>query len=64
MNGFANQQPIEEQDDTESERWEMHNLADLRRYPESLARLPEATQQWQQKIGDTGMIPCDFEDRR
>jgi arylsulfatase A-like enzyme len=54
---FADEKPIEELYDTETDPWELNNLAAVPQYAQRLARMREATEQWQQEIGDTGMIP-------
>ncbi len=56
-NWFAKTKPVEELYDIEKDPWELVNLADLPQYQERLARMREATQSWQESIGDTGLIP-------
>jgi uncharacterized sulfatase len=56
-NWFAAKKPIEELYDTETDPWELNNLAAVPQYSERLARMREATERWQQEIGDTGMVP-------
>lgn len=56
-NWFAETKPIEELYDTAADPWELNNLADQPQYAERLARMRQATESWQQRIGDTGLIP-------
>ncbi len=56
-NWFAVPKPIEELYDTEKDPWELDNLAELPQYAQRLARMREATENWQQQIGDTGLVP-------
>lgn len=56
-NWFAAEKPIEELYDTASDPWELENLAGRAQYRERLDRMRQATEQWQQQIGDLGMIP-------
>lgn len=56
-NWFAVPKPIEELYDTEKDPWELSNLAELPEYSDRLARMRAATEVWQEKIGDTGLIP-------
>ncbi len=56
-NWFAETKPIEELYDTEKDPWELENLAELPQYGERLARMREATETWQEEIGDMGLIP-------
>jgi uncharacterized sulfatase len=56
-NWFIVPKPIEELYDTERDPWELNNLAASPQYGDRLARMREATEAWQQRIGDTGMIP-------
>jgi hypothetical protein len=56
-NWFAESKPIEELYDTENDPWELVNLADKDQYADRLARMRVATESWQERIGDTGMIP-------
>lgn len=56
-NWFVDKKPLEEFYDTENDPWELNNLADQPQYQDRLARMREATQQWQEEIEDTGMIP-------
>jgi len=56
-NWFAATKPAEELYDTEKDPWELDNLADRPQYADRLARMREATEAWQDRIGDTGMIP-------
>ncbi len=56
-NWFVVPKPIEELYDTETDPWELNNLAELPQYAERLARMRLATEAWQQQIGDTGMVP-------
>ncbi|MGV3486470.1 MAG: sulfatase [Planctomycetaceae bacterium] len=54
---FASTKPIEELYDTQKDRWEVNNLADRPQYQERLQRMREATEAWQERMGDMGMIP-------
>jgi len=56
-NWFAAVKPIEELYDTANDPWELANLADSPQYADRLARMREATEEWQQEIGDLGMVP-------
>ncbi|TWT65799.1 sulfatase family protein [Crateriforma conspicua] len=56
-NWFQLPKPIEELYDTEKDPWELNNLAELPQYADRLARMRQATERWQTRIGDTGMIP-------
>ncbi len=56
-NWFAKTKPVEELYDTAKDPWELENLAALPQYAERLARMRSATEAWQEKIGDTGLIP-------
>lgn len=57
INWFAATKSIEELYDTTNDPWELTNLADLPQYAERLSRMRQATEDWQQEIGDTGMVP-------
>ncbi len=57
QNWFAVPKPIEELYDTRNDPWELNNRAADPQYAGRLARMREATEQWQQEIGDLGMIP-------
>ena len=56
-NWFAKEKPFEELYDLENDPWELNNLAGTSQYGERLARMRGATEDWQERIGDTGMIP-------
>ncbi len=56
-NWFAKTKPIEELYDTETDPWELNNLAEVKQYAERLERMRTATELWQTQIGDTGMLP-------
>lgn len=56
-NWFTAAKPVEELYDTAKDPWELTNLAELPEYANRLARMREATEGWQDRIGDTGMIP-------
>ena len=56
-NWFVKTKPIEELYDTENDPWELDNLAANDQYADRLARMRNATQSWQEQIGDLGMIP-------
>ena len=57
QNWFASSKPIEELYDTATDPWELNNLADQPQYAARLDRMRDATEAWQQQIGDTGMVP-------
>ncbi len=50
-------QPVEELYDTESDPWEVNNLADDPRYKEVLAKMRHATLTKMREIRDTGLVP-------
>jgi len=54
---FAKSKPIEELYDSSKDPWEINNLATQPQYVERLQRMREATQAWQERVGDKGMIP-------
>lgn len=54
---FAVPKPVEELYDTETDPWELNNLAEVKQYAERLERMRAATERWQAEIGDTGMLP-------
>lgn len=56
-NWFVDKKRFEELYDTENDPWELNNLAGKPQYADRLARMREATEAWQDEIGDTGMIP-------
>ena len=56
-NWFTDTKPIEELYDTENDPWELVNLADKDQYADRLDRMRKAVESWQERIGDTGMIP-------
>ncbi len=56
-NWFQTPKPIEELYDTEKDPWELSNLAERPPYAARLKRMREATEAWQVRIGDTGMVP-------
>lgn len=56
-NWFVTPKPIEELYDTENDPWELNNLADEPQYEARLGRMRMATEQWQQRIGDQGLVP-------
>jgi N-sulfoglucosamine sulfohydrolase len=56
-NWFEVPKPIEELYDTEQDPWELNNLAELPEYAERLTRMRLATEEWQVRIGDLGMVP-------
>ena len=56
-NWFAATKPIEELYDTEKDPWELTNLAELPQYADRLARMRRSTENWQEDIGDMGLIP-------
>lgn len=56
-NWFAPTKPIEELYDTRRDPYELTNLASLSQYADRLARMRAATEDWQVRIGDMGMIP-------
>ena len=54
---FAPRKPIEELYDTESDPYEVKNLADDPAYQEVLLRMRKAHRDWQKRVGDVGLIP-------
>ncbi|MGH9174997.1 MAG: sulfatase-like hydrolase/transferase, partial [Vicinamibacterales bacterium] len=54
---WATKKPLEELYDTETDPYEIHNLASDPRYFEKLADLREAHQQWTRETGDLGHMP-------
>jgi uncharacterized sulfatase len=56
-NWFVRPKPIEELYDTENDPWELKNLAGDPQYHDRLVRMRGATEAWQERIGDTGMLP-------
>ncbi len=54
---MAATKPIEELYDTETDPWELVNLAEDPQYSDRLARMREATETWEISIGDLGFIP-------
>ncbi|MGB0579153.1 MAG: sulfatase-like hydrolase/transferase [Limisphaerales bacterium] len=54
---FAKRKPPEELYDIVNDPHETKNLAHESKYREMLRRMRSATEQWQDKIGDMGMIP-------
>ena len=50
-------QPVEELYDTESDPWEVNNLADDPRYQDVLAKMRQATLAKMREIRDTGLVP-------
>ena len=57
QNWFQVPKPIEELYDTVKDPWELNNLAESPQYAQRLARMRLATENWQQEIGDTGLVP-------
>ncbi len=61
---FWNSKPSEELYDTESDPWEVKNLADDPQYTDVLVRMRKANHDWLLDIMDTGIIPePDWRDR-
>ncbi len=54
---FWNPKPSEELYDTESDPWEVNNLADDPLYADVLKKMRKANQHWMLRIRDTGFIP-------
>ncbi|MEX0772975.1 MAG: sulfatase, partial [Balneolales bacterium] len=64
QNIFWNSKPVEELYDTQSDPWEVNNLADDPAYKEVLERMRKANQQWMVDIRDSGFIPeAELSDR-
>lgn len=56
-NWFRVPKPVEELYDTERDPWELNNLASLPQYQQRLSRMRRATEQFQERIGDKGLVP-------
>lgn len=56
---FAPKKPWEELYDTETDPWELKNLADDPKYAEQLAELRTACDEWVAKTDDKGAIPVE-----
>lgn len=54
---FLFRKPEEELYDTESDPYEVHNLAGVPAYAEELSRLRGVLEDWQVEVGDLGMLP-------
>ncbi len=54
---FAPTKPVEELYDTQADPHNIHNLAHDPRYAQVLQRMRQALEQWQEEIGDLGMLP-------
>ncbi len=57
QNWFQAPKLIEELYDTRKDPWELNNLAEDPQYAERLARMRDATESFQQRLGDTGLVP-------
>ena len=53
----ANEKPVEELYDTHADPFEIHNLADDPAFPQRLGEMRHALSEWQNEIGDVGLIP-------
>ena len=53
----ANEKPIEELYDTHADPFEIHNLADDPAFSQRLGEMRHALSEWQNEIGDVGLIP-------
>ena len=53
----ANEKPVEELYDTHADPFEIHNLADDPAFSQRLGEMRHALSEWQNKIGDVGLIP-------
>ncbi len=56
-NWFAETKPIEELYDTQEDPWELNNLASAPEHAARLAKMRRAVEQWQEEIGDLGLVP-------
>ncbi len=56
-NWFKSPKPIEELYDTKNDPWELNNLAEDPQQAQRLIAMRRATEELQEKLGDTGMIP-------
>ncbi|MEE2938716.1 MAG: sulfatase [Planctomycetota bacterium] len=56
-NWFQVPKPIEELYDTLKDPWELNNLASQTQYANRLVRMRAATESFQQRYGDTGLVP-------
>ncbi|MDG2222494.1 MAG: sulfatase [Rubripirellula sp.] len=56
-NWFQVPKPIEELYDTLKDPWELNNLASRKQYADRLVRMRAATESFQQRYGDTGLVP-------
>jgi len=54
---FFHTKPVEELYDTESDYWEVTNLADDPAYADVLERMRNALTDWQREVRDVGLIP-------
>ena len=53
---FAEKRPIEELYDVQTDRWEVHNLAEDGGHQDVLDRMREELDAWQKETGDLGMV--------
>ena len=53
----ANEKPVEELYDTHADPFEIHNLADDPAFSQRLGEMRHALSEWQNEIGDVGLIP-------
>jgi len=54
---FRKNKPIEELFDTDADPYEVNNLAERPEYVEVLQRLRMAMENWQEEVGDSGLVP-------
>jgi arylsulfatase A-like enzyme len=54
---FQDRRPVEELYDTESDPWEIRNLAEDPAFAADLARLRKACDEWLAEVGDWGRVP-------
>ncbi|WP_164102297.1 sulfatase-like hydrolase/transferase [Candidatus Laterigemmans baculatus] len=54
---WLSRKPIEELYDCQKDPEEAENLAERPQYAERLGRMRRATEQWQQEVGDQGLVP-------
>jgi len=53
----ANEKPVEELYDTHADPFEIHNLVDDPAFSQRLSEMRHALSEWQNEIGDVGLIP-------
>lgn len=54
---FRKNKPVEELFDTDADPYEVNNLAERPEYVEVLQRLRTAMENWQEEVGDSGLVP-------